>query len=128
MKRRILFGFRSLAVLIFFGVNAPTAQAEVPSLDAVLKACAEKTIVFGRDEKGDLVEVGKTIDGYCKGFLEGMLAVLVHTQTICLKDKNTSADFLLSTVLTYRTATKSQDNDAASVIEAALKRAFNCAK
>jgi hypothetical protein len=51
MKRRILFGFRSLAVLIFFGVNAPTAQAEVPSLDAVSQGvCRENDRIWTRRE------------------------------------------------------------------------------
>jgi hypothetical protein len=119
----------AFAVLMVFGASALTSQAEAQtSIDAVLKTCNEKTIVMGLDEKGGAVKVGEAIDGYCRGFLEGMLANLDHTRTICVKDKNTSPDFLFSTVLTYRTETKSQDKDAASVIEAAFKRAFTCAK
>jgi hypothetical protein len=56
----------------------------------------------------------------------GTFAVLLRAGTICVKDKVVTADFLLSTILTYQTETKSKDNDAASVAEAAFKRAFSC--
>jgi hypothetical protein len=118
-----------LLCLVFAALTGMASQANAEaSIESVLKACKEKTIVYGRDEKGGLVKVGETIDGYCRGFLEGVLASLDHAQTICVKDKNTSPDFLLSTVLTYRAEAKSQDNDAVTVIESAFKRAFNCTK
>jgi hypothetical protein len=119
----------------FVCVSVLAVQGEPPSLDAVLKACERKTLV---EEHGpvevkpdgwsiqEVKPIGETIDAYCKGFLEGMLAALVRAQKICLKDKDTSPDFLLSVVLTYRAVTKSKDNDAAMVIEAAFKRAFDC--
>jgi hypothetical protein len=88
----------------------------------------KKTIVLGYDEKGDVVKAGEVINDYCAGFLEGALSVLVQAQKICAKDKHTSPEYLLSTILTYRTETKSQDNDAATVIEVAFKRAFSCKK
>jgi hypothetical protein len=97
-------------------------------MDAVLKDCAEKTKVYERDEKGGIVQVGERMGGYCQGILEGMFAVLARNRTICVKEKNTPPDFLLSVILTYRTQTKSQDNDAAAVVEAAFKRAFSCTK
>ena len=128
MNRGFLSGLGSLTVLILFSLSTLVSQAEAASLDAVLKACGKKTTVMGLDEKGSLVKVGESIDDYCQGFLEGALAFLVHAQIICLKDKSTSPDFLLSTVLTYRTETKSQDNDAATVIEAAFGRAFTCTR
>lgn len=116
-----------LAALIVCGANSlsPPAVAQA-SLDAVLTSCEKKMLVYGRDEKGGAVKVGETLDPYCRGFLEGTLAVLVHTRVICTKDKNTSPDFLLSTLTTYRTEKKPTDNNAASVIEAAFKRAFSC--
>jgi hypothetical protein len=125
MNRGFLSGLGSLTVLILFSASA---LAEAPSLDAVLKVCEKKTIIMGRDEKGSVVKVGEAINGYRQGFLEGALTLLVRAQIICVKDKDTSPDFLLSTVLTYRTETKSQDNDAATVVEAAFKRAFPCTK
>jgi len=102
------------------------AHAQAVPLDAVMKDCQQKTIVYGRAEDGKMVKVGERISGYCQGILEGMFAVLLRTGTICVRDKVASADFLLSAVLTYQTETKSKDNDAASVAEAAFKRAFNC--
>ena len=114
-----------VAALLTFALCAP-AQA-VP-LDTVLKDCQQKIIVMGRAEDGKVVKVGERISGYCQGILEGMFAVLLRTGTICVKDKAASADFLLSAVLTYQTETKSKDNDAAGVAEAAFKRAFNCSK
>jgi hypothetical protein len=108
---------------LFFIVE--TAHAEV-QLDKFLKDCEKKTVVMGYDEKGRIVKVGEDISGYCHGVLEGVFAVLVRTKEICVKDRSSSPEFLLSTVLTYRTETKSQDNDASAVIEAAYRRAFNC--
>jgi hypothetical protein len=102
------------------------AETQTILLDAVLKDCERKTMVTGWNEKHELVKVGEDLSGYCKGVLEGVFAILVHTQKICIKDKSRSPDYLLSTVLTYRKETKSQDNDAASVIEAAFKLAFSC--
>jgi hypothetical protein len=102
------------------------SHAQAVPLDAVMKDCQQKTIVWERAEDGKMVKVGERISGYCQGILEGAFAVLVRTGTICAKDKVVTADFLLSTILTYRTETKSKDNDAASVAEAAFKRAFNC--
>jgi hypothetical protein len=102
------------------------AHAQAVPLDAVMKDCQQKTIVMGRAEDGKMVKVGERISGYCQGILEGTFAVLVRNGTICVKDKVVSADFLLSAILTYQTETKSKDNDAASVAEAAFKRAFNC--
>jgi hypothetical protein len=117
------------AVLILFGASAIASKAEAQaSLDAVLKSCEKKMLHYGYDEKGSAVKVGESIDPYCSGFLEGVLAVLVRARTVCLKDKNTTPDFLLSTVLTYQTETKSQDKDAETIIEAAFKRAFTCTK
>lgn len=81
---------------------------------------------MGRDENGKLIKAGEDIDGYCKGFLEGVLAAMVHARTVCVKDKSTSPSFLLSVVSTYRAETKSEDNNAAETLEAAFKRAFSC--
>jgi hypothetical protein len=103
------------------------AEGQV-SLEGVLKDCEKKTIVMGRDEQGRIVKVGERISGYCQGILEGIFAVLVHTQTICAERDDRSPEFLLSAVLTYRAETKSQDNDLISVVEAAYKRAFSCTK
>lgn len=115
-----------LAVLLSFSVlTFLDAQAQI-SLETVVADCEKKTIVMGRDEKGDIVKVGEDLGGYCKGFFDGIFAVLVRRRVICAKDKRTDSSFLLSVVLTYRIETKSQDDDAASVVEAALRRAFNC--
>jgi hypothetical protein len=115
-----------LATLLFATLLlVPPASAQV-SLDVVLKSCEKKMQVWGRDEKGEIVKVGESIDGYCQGVLEGIFAVLVRSKTICVKDKNRSPDFLLSTLLTYRTIMKVQEQDVAAVVEAAFKRAFPC--
>ncbi len=101
-------------------------EAQIVSLEALLKDCENKTIVMGRDDKGGIIKVGEKLSGYCQGMLEGIFTVLVRSQTICVKDRSTTPDFLLSTIMTYRAQTKSPDNDTASVIEAAFKRAFSC--
>ena len=126
-RRKYLNGIISaLFTLCLLSALTTTAEAQI-SLDAVLKDCEKRTIVMGRDEKGGIVKVGERISGYCQGILEGAFAILVRTRTICVKEKNTSPEFLLSSVLTYRAETKSRDDDAATVLEAAFKRAFSCA-
>jgi hypothetical protein len=118
----------TLSALVSVGLLSAlpiTVEAQI-SLDTLLKDCEMKTIVYGWDETGGPVKVGEHMDGHCQGVLEGTFALLVRTRTICVKEKSPSPDFLLSTVLTYRTETKSQDNNAATVLEAAFKRAFSC--
>ena len=124
-RKLLLFALVASAILTAMSLRA---EAQTVSLDAVLKACGSKVTVMGWTGGKDraLVKVGESLSDYCQGILEGMLAVLVHARTICLKDKRTSPDFLLSIVLTYREETKSQDNDLANVVEAAFKRAFSC--
>jgi hypothetical protein len=111
--------------LSVLALTLSSAKAQV-SLDMLLKACKRKTQVTGWDENHKLVKVGEKLDGYCQGFLEGAFLVLVGARSICDKEKQASPDFLPSTVLTYRIETKSRDNDAAKIIEAAFKRAFRC--
>lgn len=124
MQKLILsFGLTLLAALL---ISTFCVEAQTASLNAVIKDCEQKTIVMGRAEDGKIVKVGEHISGYCQGILEGMFAVLLRAGSICTKDKSVSADFLLSTILTYRAEAKSKDDDAASVAEAAFKRAFNC--
>lgn len=96
------------------------------SLGVVLKACGDKTIVFGTDQDGKPVQVGEQLDGYCRGVLEGTLATLSYSGIVCPKEKSIAPEYLLSVVLTYQDQSQSQDDDAAAVIGAALKRAFRC--
>jgi hypothetical protein len=97
-----------LTLVASLSTFALCAHAQTVPLDAVMKDCEKKTIVMGRAEDGKMVKVGERISGYCQGILEGTFAVLLRTGTICAKDKVVSADFLLSTILTYRTETKSK--------------------
>jgi hypothetical protein len=123
-KELTLSALVSVGLLSAFPI---TVEAQI-SLDALIKDCEKKTIVYGWDENRKPVKVGESMSGYCQGVLEGIFALLVRTRAICVKEKSTYPDFLLSTVLTYRTATKSQEDDAATVLEAAFKRAFSCAQ
>jgi len=116
----------TLTLVASLSTFALCAHAKALPLDVVMKDCQQKTIVMGRAEDGKMVKVGGRISGYCQGILEGTFAVLLRAGTICVKDKVVTADFLLSTILTYQTETKSKDNDAASVAEAAFRRAFSC--
>jgi len=92
----------------------------------LLAHCEKKTIVMGRNEKGEVIKVGEQLDSYCAGFLEGSLTMLARAMVICLKQRQPTPDFLLSTIMTYRTDTKTTDSDAGNVMEASFKRAFSC--
>jgi hypothetical protein len=122
MKLKLLFP------LTFALLSTASPSKGQSWLDAVLKSCEKTNIVYGLDEKGGVVKVGEAIAPYCQWFLEGVLTILVRAKSVCLKGAAPSPEFLLSAVLTYRMATKSQDNDAATVIEAAFKRAFTCSR
>jgi len=115
-----------MAIMYLMATAQASAIENYLSFDAVLKACSEKTIVFGTDDKGHAVQIGENLDGYCRGVLEGSLATLAHSGYICLKDKQPTAEYLLSLILTYQNQSQSQEDDASVVIGAALKRAFRC--
>jgi hypothetical protein len=85
--QKLVFSF-ALTILAAFSISTCCAEAQTVSLDAVLKDCEQRTIVMGRAEDGKMVRVGERIGGFCKGILEGMIAVLVRTGTICVKDKD----------------------------------------
>lgn len=120
-KQRYLGLFTNFVFVGLSSMMLSQSEAQI-ALDAVLNSCARKTLVYGRDG----TRVGETIDGYCRGVLEGSFAILVHTGAICPKGQITTPEFLLSVVTTYRTESGSTDKDSAKVIEAAFKRAFQC--
>jgi len=111
-----------LALLIAVSVVGPAAAE--PSMDQVIKACGQKTLVFSAQGK----RVGEKIDGYCQGFLEGAFAVLVHKGAIC-QPKNdadaVTAEYLISVLKQYRADEKSE-MDLGTTIENAFARAFPC--
>jgi hypothetical protein len=120
---------RFALLAIVWIVSVPTFAKAQPTLETLLKQCGEQTIVMGYDESGKPVQVGKHIDGYCSGFLEGALAILLRSGAICLKegDAHPTAEFLLSIVETYRADAGSAENDLALLVEIAFRRAFRCA-
>jgi hypothetical protein len=68
--------FPWMAAAVLALVATPVKAQSQPSTDILLKHCNEKTIVMGKDEKGNLVKVGEHLEGYCAGFLEGSLTML----------------------------------------------------
>ncbi|TCL74456.1 hypothetical protein EV286_10216 [Rhizobium sp. BK251] len=99
------------------------AAAE-PSIDQVIKACGQKTLVFSAQGK----RVGEKIDGYCQGFLEGAFAVLVHKGAICRPKDDAdpvTAEYLITVLNQYRADEKSE-MDLGTTIEKAFVRAFPC--
>lgn len=72
--------------------------------------------------------MGERVDGYCAGFLEGVLAALEYEKLACPKweKERISAEFLLSVLDNYAKE-KSQEGIKSSVVVAqAFKRAFSC--
>ena len=53
-----------------------------PSLDRLMKACDQKTIVM--NSSGD--RIGEHIDEYCSGFVDGAFTLLRERGAICDKD------------------------------------------
>jgi hypothetical protein len=121
---KVGFVVAALVVLLF----GPPVRAEPKNLDDLLGRCAKKTVVMGRAEKGEIVEVGKRLDGYCAGFLDRAFAMLIKAKNICAeKSADSSSDFLVSLVETYRAQKGVGSEDAASAVEAAFRRHFSCA-
>ena len=105
------------------------AFSEPPSIENFQEYCADKTDLYmAYDASGELIKKGEKIDGYCAGFLEGVLAALEHEKLACPnweKDR-ISADFLLSVLNHYAEEKSSNDVNASIVVAKAFKRAFPC--
>lgn len=120
--KQIMF-FSVFAVLMLSSV----AGAEPVSLSSLQHRCAEKTRVMG-SVAGKYPVVGEKIDGYCSGFLNGVISALEHEKLVCPKrDKKTIETSYLLSVLEYFVKDKSLERAAAGdVLADAFKRAFPC--
>ena len=124
MTSILRFVVLSLLVLLSY-----PAFSHLLYIENLQEHCAERTKIhfIDKDEK-ELVLKGERIDGYCAGFLEGVLAALEQEKLVCPKweKERISTEFLLSVLDNY-TKEKSQEGVKASVIVVqAFKRAFSC--
>jgi hypothetical protein len=119
-----LVGITLVSCVIF---SSPTLTQSL-TLDSFQTHCAEKTLVYGRDAKGDVIKTGEQFDGYCAGYLEGALATMQHAKLACPDFAKSRIDvgFLLSVVDTYVKDKGLSNIDAGQAIEEAYLRAFPC--
>lgn len=78
------------------------------------------------NEKGE--KIGVKFDGYCAGYLVGVLETLIATDSkVCRKETWSDLDFLFSIYETYMNEKGIKDSEEASkTIIDALKRVFTC--
>ena len=105
------------------------ALSHPPSIETLQERCTKKTRVHYIDkDEGELVLKGERVDGYCAGFLEGVLAALEHEKLACPKweKERISTEFLLSVLDNYEKENSQEDAKASVVVVQAFKRAFSC--
>ena len=66
----------TLLALLTMLLVATAAFSQPPSIEILLEDCAKKTIVMGKDVRGNVLKTGEKIGGQCAGFLEGVLSAL----------------------------------------------------
>lgn len=120
----------TLLALLTMLLLATAAFSQPSSIEIVLKDCANKTIVYGKDGKGGVVKTGEKIGGQCAGFLEGVLSALEHEKLACPKWRKERIEigFLISVVELYAKENSQKGADAGVVVSKAFKRAFHCDK
>lgn len=123
MSTRLLAGVLASLIAI------PSAALPQPmTIENLQNRCSEKTIVMGRDAKGNVVKTGERLDSYCAGYLEGALAAMQQTKLACprFEKDHIDAGFLLSVLETYVKDSGLSGVEAGRVIDEAYRRAFPC--
>jgi hypothetical protein len=112
-----------LALILAVLAQSPCATAD-PSNKDLMKACAKKTIVMGRED-GKLVKAGERVDGFCAGYLQATLNALTNTATC--KPQGDDADFLLSIYTQYmKDKTIPESANASKTLTQAFRRIAQC--
>lgn len=107
-----------LTMILFFSW---VSLSDALTMEELTKACENKTIVYNK--KGEVV--GYRIDGYCSGYLLGVIETLALLENnVCLK-KEISPEYLLSVLQTY-IEEKGAEKTAQETLKKAFERAFIC--
>lgn len=100
-------------------------QAADVTNEQLAKACSEKTIVYGRDDKKQLVLAGEKLDGFCAGYIQATFSALLNSSSC--KEKDSDPDYLLSVYRQYVKDMKVPDNSSASAtLTKAFRRVSEC--
>lgn len=128
MRPTILLRNSLLATLLMttFAYSKTTVEYKI-----LEKSCSDKTLVYSKGPDGKMFQAGETLDGYCKGFLEGVFDSMVQSKEICFNVEGKSPEtfdvnYLLS-VVTFHFK-KQPSDEAVTVVRAAYKNAFSCNK
>ena len=119
--------FGLLVSLALWALPAQAALAEPPSIEVFQERCEDKGDVYSA-VGGELIQLGESIDEYCAGFLEGVLALLEDEERVCPDRKYRTAYYLVSVVNFYVKDKPSEGLKASVVVTQAFKRAFPCDK
>ena len=117
--------FGLLLSLALWALPAQAALAEPPSIEAFQERCEEKGGVYSIVD-GELILTAESINDYCAGFLEGVLALLQDEEHVCADRKYRTPYALRSVVNFYVRDNPSEGLDASVVVAQAFKRAFPC--
>jgi hypothetical protein len=114
--------------------SAPSAAAAVvvPSEHTgewLISRCAQRTIVMGRTQSGEVDQTGETIDGYCAGYLRATFEGMIASSQICLENSDPPDDHFLASVLqTYAEQTPPGQVASDAFARAAIANAFACTR
>jgi hypothetical protein len=122
-SRRLLLSYRSLGPDILRCRGATHLKSVLYSFGTLLGAFISINFAFFRFSDRAIIK-----DGNCCSAVGNRIADLTYLAGQLNVSHLLFVLDLPSAVLTYQTETKSKDNDAAGVAEAAFKRAFNCSK
>ena len=91
----------------------------------LVATCSKKTVVFGRDEKKNLVKAGEKLDGFCTGYLQATFSSL--TNSFSCKTKESDPAYLLSVYQQYINDTKvAESTSASATLMQAFRRVAEC--
>lgn len=90
----------------------------------LIKACDEKTTVFGR-ENGKLVKAGEKVSGFCAGYVQATLEALKSSASC--NPQGEDAPFLLSVYTQYMKDKEVPESASASnTLTQAIRRIAQC--
>lgn len=117
----------AIAITVATVLAAAQAQAADISNKELQEACANKTIVMGRDADKTLVRAGEKMDGFCSGYLQASFSA--YANGAACQAKEVDPGFLLSVYEQFIKDKKIPGSESASkTLMQAFRRAPECKK
>ena len=113
-------------LFIIFLASSQVGASDISNKE-LMKACSEKTIVYGRNDDKKIVRAGERMDGFCSGYLQATFSALINLAPCEANDTNTNPEFLFSVYQQYMKDMKISENESASkTLTQAFRRVAEC--